>query len=125
MNDFYEKLKTALNHTREQSLRSTWLNIEPVDFFVRFSQIPFELGPNLQLANVSIDPEYQKKGHFTKLLSCLERYAQEHGFEAVYLENVLNKGLYEFLKKKEYWIFYKEGMAAFPPCYYKRIKVEK
>lgn len=82
--------------------RNKWLNYGPLEVYVRKSQIPFDLGPNLQIANVTVDEEHQQQGHFTRFLHEAESYAKEHEYAAVYVENVINPVLEKFLTKQGY-----------------------
>ena len=101
--------------------RNAWLEYGPLQVYIRKSQIPTEIGPNLQIANVSVAPEFQHKGHFTRFLRLIETYAVQHQWSAVYVENIINPVLEDCLRKHGYTVFTKIGLSEYPPCMFKRM----
>jgi hypothetical protein len=102
--------------------RNAWLSFGPLEVYIRKSEIPTELGRNLQIANVSVPAQEQQHGHFTRFLDMIETYARDNQWDSVYVENVLNPVLERFLLKHGYDVFKKHGWAQWPPCLYKRIE---
>ncbi len=101
--------------------RNKWLRFGPLEVYLRKSQIPFDIGPNLQIANVSVAEKSQRKGHFKRFLSEAEIYAKEANYKAVYVENIINPVLEAFLIKQGYVQYHKPGLSDYPPCMFKRL----
>lgn len=102
--------------------RNAWLKYGPLEVYIRKSEIPTELGRNLQIANVSVPERDQQHGHFTRFLDHIESYAKENKWDSVYVENILNPVLERFLLKRGYTLFKKDWLAQWPPCMFKRIE---
>ena len=55
----------------------------------------------IDMANVEVDAEYQRKGHFTKFINELESIAK-HTDRILYVESIQHEYLYDSLLKRGY-----------------------
>lgn len=99
----------------ESKLSNVWIYHPDISIYVRkgFHTLPpFRAVRNtLDVANISVLEARQKQGIFTEWLGVAEAMAAEHGFDAVYVESVLNPHLASFLTKRGYT---KMGPASCP-----------
>ena len=56
----------------------------------------------VDVANVIVDPLYQRKGYFKAFLEDAESLCTELNIDVVYIENVINKFLHKFLMRENY-----------------------
>lgn len=87
---------------------NAWVRIEPlkVNAYIRYSHRSPDSGTPLvkvlDLASVEVDEGYTRRGLFTCLIAALETFSKQHGFAAVRVENVLNEGLDDALRRRGY-----------------------
>lgn len=77
---------------------NTWIKYEKMSLYIRIGKrlIEGKLTPCVQLANMSLYPEYQHKGTFTRLLADILRLTDK----PVYVELLLNRDFYEALIRR-------------------------
>lgn len=75
---------------------SCWLRNRKVSVYVRKSTrlVDRELIKCLDLANIEVNPRYQRQGIFKKVLQTWITY---NPFSAIFIENVLNQDLHAWL----------------------------
>ena len=86
------------------SVRNAWLNFNEMEVYVRKSVRSF---PSIErtiwcfdVANINVIESAQGKGKFTKFFDDLIKIANEHDFEAIFIESVINEKFAESLKNK-------------------------
>lgn len=115
--------KTQLQKFIEGPERAKWLYFKDIAVFVRKSTRIREKGTYLQcfdVANVNVPINHQKQGVFTRFLETAEEMAENGGFDGIFVESVINRGLWSFLDRKGYEIFQKG--ECYTPNYYKTVK---
>lgn len=82
----------------------------------RFNQRQAEFVHCVTLANISVKPEYQRKGFFKQLLDRLEELSHEYGRYLV-IENVLNWHLDKYIAQRG---GYEVDLSGIVPTYWKK-----
>lgn len=110
---------TELIKFMESHLRNQWIEHPNIRIYVRkavrhLPGIPHVLNV-LDIANVSVIEEMQRKGTFKDWLTEAEEVAVQYEMGAIYIESVLNPILLEFLGKRGY----RETGARECPSFYR------
>ncbi len=97
--------------------KSEWIHIDGVALYIRKSEIPFDLGPNIQIANVSAGSPGQ--GKFTKILEEFETWvATNPKYQTIFIENILNPRFDAFFERRGYLLY--PNRPDDPPCRFKK-----
>jgi N-acetylglutamate synthase-like GNAT family acetyltransferase len=56
----------------------------------------------LEISSVTVEPEFQHKGHFKLFLENAEELCRDFSIDALYVGNVINKFLCKFLERQRY-----------------------
>jgi hypothetical protein len=88
--------------------RNAWLNFGEMEVYVRkavryFSGIEGTIWC-FDVANINIIETEQGKGKFTKFFDDLIKIVDEHDFEAIFIESVINEKFAESLRNKKGFI---------------------
>ena len=88
--------------------RNAWLNFGEMEVYVRKSVRSFQgiEGTFLcfDVANINVIESAQGKGKFTRFFDDLIKIANEHDFEVIFIESVINEKFAESLKNKQGFI---------------------
>ena len=100
LDEFVEECR---NPKWDRTLPRAWIEDGPVRFYLRRAEHVLDsVGvPTLDLANGGVLKEERGKGHFTAFLERVEQAAKSLG-RRVYVENVLNPILADFLRRRGY-----------------------
>ena len=116
--------RDLLNDFLHSHEKKRWVYGENAAIFVRRSRRLLPSGKGalcFDLANITV--RLPGTGIFTKLLANMQSLAAEHGLDAVYIENVLNKRLAEHLRKMGYAETADGGsFFVFPPTESKHVR---
>jgi N-acetylglutamate synthase-like GNAT family acetyltransferase len=87
--------------------RSLWFKHGKVEVYVRAGSEFYDKRskarvPAIAIANVLVKEKLQRKGHFTRFLAEIETLAKELGYQSVFVEQVGNPHLRNFLLKNGY-----------------------
>lgn len=108
--------RTELFKFMESNLRNAWIEYPDMKVYVRKGVHLFadKRHDTFDIANVEVMETSRGNGRFTAWLDMAETMAEEEGFEAIYVENLLNRMLAGFLERRGYT---KTGDVQLP-CYY-------
>jgi hypothetical protein len=97
--------------------RQGWIFTPIGKFYVRKGahMVPSELIATLDLANLEIYEQYQRRHYFATALYCFERRARANNVPAIYFENVHNDVLVDIITRRGY------APAQHDRCFYKRV----
>lgn len=100
MDKYNEDLQAFLN----SSLRNTWIKYPNFEVYVRkgYHLLEGKQAITFDVANIHVHEEARGKGIFSTWLDMVETMAHEEGFDAVYVENLLNPLLANFLVRAGY-----------------------
>jgi N-acetylglutamate synthase-like GNAT family acetyltransferase len=88
------------------SNRNCWLNYPDFHVYVRKGYHRINqanpVSMTFDIANIDVEARQRGKGIFTDWLTLVERETKSAGLEAVYVENVLNPRLADFLTRRGY-----------------------
>lgn len=112
MNKYIEELQNFLWSKRSNA----WISYEHLNVYVRKAHHFWDGSrkSTLDVANINVPHPYKGRGLFTAWLTQAEIIAREEGFEAVYVESLLNPRLADFLYRRGYTLI----EPSSPPCYY-------
>lgn len=85
-----------------------WISTDDMEIYIRFSSIHYlpilsKPAKCIDLGNISVIPEKQNKGVFTRFLDEIEPIvAAESSIEFIFIENVLTERFANFLRKRGY-----------------------
>ena len=103
---FIEPLSVLADEAKRSALVASraWLDDGIVRAYIRIGKryLRGSMRHGLTLANVEVAEEHQRKGHLKLLLTELEEFARERGFEFVFVEQVLNLNLSRHLDERGY-----------------------
>jgi hypothetical protein len=103
--------------------RCQWLVVNGVDIFMRKSFRLFNgetYDRVVDLANVEIKNErFQCKGKFTQLVEDVTMLANNRGYQALYVENVLTPRFEQYFVKRRWERVVGQFSPLNPPCFYK------
>ncbi len=104
----------------DSSENRRWLWDDGIQAYVRkgWHVLACELRPTLDLANVQVQPAYQRSGRLRELLLAMEAQDRYHW---LYVENVLSGRLGSILNKHG-WVRIIVGSDDRVPSYYKRLR---
>lgn len=80
---------------------SEWVDVPEGRIYLRAGERP-GIGRTLEIPNIEFDEGARGKGAFTRYLTEIEKMASERNFEGVYVEQLFNKRLEQFLRKRGY-----------------------
>lgn len=94
---------TAISKTIEKmgEKGNAWVEVPEGQIYMRASERP-NIGRTLELGDIEFHEEARGKGAFKTYLKMIEGEARERGFDAVYVEQLFNKRLEQFLRKSGY-----------------------
>ncbi len=94
-----QELKTEVTLFIQSRNRNQWLDGDNVQIYLRKSVRNFkgEAIQCLDLASISVDEKFQKKGLSKKIINLL---VELNPFKALFIENILNPFFYDALKKR-------------------------
>lgn len=99
---------------------SRWFRSKYGDIYLRCTWHTIDrresgLAECLDIASIEIHERYQRKGFFKIALAVFENAARTYNYEAVFIENVLNGDLHDYLKSRGY-----EELQFLPLTFVKR-----
>ena len=99
------------------TIKNTWWLYEDFKAYVRKSFRRFNGVSYLNVfdvASVEVTEGLRGNGIFTHWLTTIEDAAKKAGFDAIYVESLLNPKLAQFLEKRGYTLV----EPSMPPCYF-------
>ncbi len=130
-----ESILTDLQELINTKQRNGWVQTDQISVYFRigsFRNLPAMVAGvstaarMIDLANVSIAPEFQRQGIFTTLLKGVEKIVAESVYPYVYIENVINPNILGFLERTGYVcadsLIYQYCHQG-PPSYYRDLRI--
>lgn len=119
---FDEFLRRAHKDGIENHRTREWIQKGPLTAYLRFAEhaVRGQRTPTLDLANVTVDEEQQRRGVFHAFLVELESVADRLE-RTLYVENVMVTHLAEWLSRRGYLLHYTSGPSTGMqhPCLYR------
>ena len=81
--------------------QSRWVEVPEGRIYLRQAKRP-GIGETIDIPNIAFDEEARGKGAFTRYLGEIEIEAQRAGLDGVYVENIFNPRLAQFLRGRGY-----------------------
>lgn len=110
--------KRHINSFNLSAARNKWLVHKDIKVYVRKGQrrLPGTTGfqVTFDVANIEVHPNLRSKGKFTEWLSILEVEAKKNGYDAVFVESILEERLIPFLERRGY----QHMPGSIPPSMY-------
>lgn len=108
--------RTSLLQFLNGPMPNTWLIHDKISIYVRkaFHIVEGHKCCTFDVANVSVDTSARGQGIFTNWLAMAESEASQYGLDGVYVENLLNLRLADWLARRGY----KQTGQPELPCFY-------
>lgn len=108
--------KRAIRAFNRSAMRNSWIQHSDIRVYIRKGQrrLPTTTGFQVTLDVANIQTKWHGKGIFTTWLTAAEEEAKKLGFDAVFVESILEERLIPFLERRGY----KDMPGSIPPSMY-------